>query len=130
MQEEAKKIVKLNLDRLMSRYGMSQTDLAERTGIPKTTINGYVKGKSLPTPGNTEKMARLFNVGKEEIDPRFNEDSFKNYDFDEAKNKLSADENEFFEQLIEKALSLGDSERENFYENVRFAVEFFNKQKK
>lgn len=130
MQEEAKKIVKLNLERLLAKTRMSQTDLAERSGIPISTINGYVKGTSLPTPGNTEKISRVFNVGKEEIDPRFNEDSFKNFDFDEAKNKLNKDENEFFEALIEKALSLGESEREDFFENIRFAVEFFNKQKK
>lgn len=129
MQEDAKKIVKMNLERLMSARGMTQIDLSEKTGIPKTTINGYVKGTSLPTPGNTEKLSKVFNVSKDEIDPRFNSDSFKNYDLQDAKKKLNDEEYEFFEKLIEKTLSLDKRERENFLENVRFAVEFFDKKR-
>lgn len=127
MQEEAKKIVKMNLEKFMSIRGMSQVELSEKTGIPKQTINGYVKGTSLPTPGNTEKLSNAFNVSKDQIDPRFDSDSFKSYDLEEAKRKLGAEEYEFFEKLIEKTLSLDKRDRENFLENVRFAVEFFDK---
>lgn len=129
MQEEAKKIIKMNLERLMSTRGMTQIELSEKTGIPKTTINGYVKGTSLPTPGNTEKLSNAFNVSKDEIDPRFDSDSFKSYDLEEAKRKLDTEEYEFFEKLIEKTISLDKRDRENFLENVRFAVEFFDKKK-
>lgn len=128
MQEEAKKVVKKNLERLMG--SMSQVELSERSGIPKQTINGYVKGTSLPTPGNTEKLSRVFDVLKSDIDPRFKSDAFKESDLEEAKKKLSTEESVFFEMIIEKTLSLGESDREDFLANMRFAIELIEKKSK
>lgn len=126
IQEEAQKIIQVNLNELIMKWGMSQVELARLTGIPTTTINGYVKGTSLPTPGNVEKLSRLFNVPKEEIDPRFKSDAFKDFNINLHKEKLSQQEGKFFEQLIEKTLSLTESEREDFLKNVRIAVKFFD----
>ena len=39
--------------------------------IPKSTLTGYVKGTSLPTPGNIQKIADYFNVKKSDLDLRF-----------------------------------------------------------
>lgn len=125
IQEHAKKIIKSNLERLMQSRGMSQVELSEKTGIPKTTINGYVKGTSLPTPGNTEKLASVFNISKDELDPRFSLETFEDYNL-EIKNKLNEEEYEFFQSLIQKAMSLNEADRQNFLKNVRFAVEFFD----
>ncbi len=130
MQEEAKKVVKINLERLMAKTKMTQIDLSDKTGIPKQTINGYVKGTSLPTPGNTEKLSQFFNVSKSDIDPRFKSETFKDSDLEEVKKKLNEKESEFFEMLIEKTLSLGENDRENFLKNIRFAIEFIDKDKK
>lgn len=74
MQEALKIEISSTLNRLIELRGISQTDLSEKTGIPKTTINGYIKGTSLPTPGNVEKLAKMFNVSKADIDPRFRTD--------------------------------------------------------
>lgn len=130
MNENAKKVISLNLVRLMKKSGMTQVVLSDRTGIPATTINGYVKGTSLPTPGNTEKLSRVFDVLKSDIDPRFKSDAFKESDLEEAKKKLSTEESDFFEMIIEKTLSLGENEREDFLENMRFAIELIEKKSK
>lgn len=68
-----KQEVSRSLEKYMKLRRFSQVDLAAKTGIPKTTLNGYVKGTSLPTPGNTEKLAQALNVSKADIDPRFKE---------------------------------------------------------
>lgn len=73
-QEELRKIVSANLNRFMDNRGWNQIELSEKSGIPKSTINGYIKGTSLPTPGNSEKLAKALNVEKDKIDPRFKED--------------------------------------------------------
>lgn len=131
IQEEAKNAVKENLKRLMKSKGsMSQVELSELTGIPKQTINGYVKGTSLPTPGNTEKLSRFFNVSKGDIDPRFNTNSLRGYDVEASMSKLNEKESAFFEQMFEKILSLDENERDNFLENVGFAVELLDKKRK
>lgn len=55
----------------MSARGVRQIDLHNSTGIPKSTITGYVKGTSLPTAGNLQKMADFLNIRKSQLDPRF-----------------------------------------------------------
>lgn len=58
-----------NLKKYMK--GMTQADLSYKTGIPATTLSGYLKEKSTPNAGNLEKMARVLNVEKSDIDPRY-----------------------------------------------------------
>lgn len=66
-----KKIFSENLNKYMASKGVRQIDLHNATGIPKSTITGYVKGTSLPTAGNLQKMADFLNVTKSRLDPRF-----------------------------------------------------------
>lgn len=60
-----------NLNRIMKEKGVRQIDLHNNTDIPKSTITGYVKGSSLPTPGNLQKIADFLNVKKSDLDLRF-----------------------------------------------------------
>ncbi|HER5558462.1 TPA: helix-turn-helix transcriptional regulator [Streptococcus pyogenes] len=60
---------RLNL--LMEQKGIRQIDLHNSLDIPKSTITGYVKGKSLPTAGNLQKLADFLNVKKSFLDLRF-----------------------------------------------------------
>ena len=60
---------RLNL--LMEQKGIRQIDLHNALDIPKSTITGYVKGKSLPTAGNLQKIADFLNVKKSFLDLRF-----------------------------------------------------------
>lgn len=66
-----KKIFSENLNKYMANRGVRQIDLHNATGIPKSTITGYVKGTSLPTAGNLQKIADFLNVTKSQLDPRF-----------------------------------------------------------
>lgn len=61
----------VNLNRIMKEKGVRQIDLHNNTGIPKSTITGYVKGSSLPTPGNLQKIADFLGVKKSDLDLRF-----------------------------------------------------------
>lgn len=44
-----------NLNRIMKEKGVRQIDIHNDLDIPKSTITGYVKGRSLPTSGNLQK---------------------------------------------------------------------------
>lgn len=59
------------LNYLMSQKRVRQIDLHNELGIPKSTLTGYVKGRSLPTAGNLQKLADFFNVKKSDLDSRF-----------------------------------------------------------
>ena len=128
VNEDALPIIQANLKRLAKLRGLTQVEISDLTKIPATTVNGYFNGRSMPIVGNTEKLAKVFNVPKESVDPRFSPDVFKEYNIEEANKKLSHKENEFFNQLIEKTLSLDEADREKLFENVRFAVKFFDKE--
>lgn len=60
-----------NLNRILSERNCKQAELSRETGIPASTITGYVKGTSLPIPGNVQKIADYFDLLKSDIDPRF-----------------------------------------------------------
>ena len=68
---ETMKIISNNIRSLLTKNDTKQVDLSRSTNIPASTITGYVKGTSLPIPGNIQKIADFFNVPKSAIDPRF-----------------------------------------------------------
>lgn len=57
------------LYRLMIGKGWTQSELARQAGLPRDSISVYVRGRSLPTPVNTEKLARAFGVSARDILP-------------------------------------------------------------
>lgn len=71
LDESYKPLIARRINNLLNIQHKKQVDLHKGTGIPSSTITGYVKGRTLPTPGNVQKMADFFNVRKSDIDPRF-----------------------------------------------------------
>lgn len=68
---EYKKIIASHLHYLLNQKNAKQIDVYRSTGIPASTLTGYFKGTSLPSPKNVQKLADFFGVSKEDIDPRF-----------------------------------------------------------
>lgn len=60
-----------NINELISTRNVTQVDIHNHTGIPRSTLTGYVKGTSTPNAGNIQKLADFFNVPKSAIDPRY-----------------------------------------------------------
>ena len=74
--KEDMKVFSANLNAILSDRNCKQVELSRATGIPASTLTGYVKGTSLPIPGNVQKIADFFGVLKSTLDPRFvSEDS-------------------------------------------------------
>lgn len=69
--EKNKRFFSSKLNELLSLNNKKQVDLHRDLNIPKSTITGYVKGTSLPTMGNLQKIADYFNVLTSDIDLRF-----------------------------------------------------------
>lgn len=68
---ETRRIISQNFNKLLTERNVTQAQVNQHTKIPKSTITGYVKGTSTPSPGNIQKIADFFNVKKSDIDPRF-----------------------------------------------------------
>ena len=82
-----------NLNRIMKEKNIRQVDLHNALGIPKSTLTGYVKGRSMPTAGNLQKLADFLHVKKSDLDPRFLHNNLDEI----ARHELS----EFYKKLIE-----------------------------
>ena len=69
--KEASLLISKKLKELLKETGKKQVELSRETGIPASTLTGYIKGTSLPIAANLEKIARFFEIEVEEIDPRY-----------------------------------------------------------
>ncbi|AAM79584.1 pleiotropic regulator of exopolysaccharide synthesis, competence and biofilm formation [Streptococcus phage Javan508] len=69
--EEYKKIISAKINSLLLENNLKQGHLADALEIPRSSFNEYVKGNSLPNPGNVQKIADYFGLMKSDIDPRF-----------------------------------------------------------
>ncbi|MBF9299276.1 helix-turn-helix domain-containing protein [Mammaliicoccus sciuri] len=68
---ELKQQIANNIKDLLKSRGITQVQLAEKTGISKSTISDYLRCKTLINPGNVEKVAMVLGVNKSDIDPTF-----------------------------------------------------------
>ncbi|WP_278914877.1 XRE family transcriptional regulator [Ligilactobacillus agilis] len=124
------------LNELLNLNNKKQIDLHRDLQIPKSTITGYVKGTSLPTMGNLQKIADYFNVLKSDIDLRFKtvndntEDGLKlslltKYDKLTTENKkkvVDYADNKLKDQMRQQNKIHSINERNVFYVDVLGAV--------
>ena len=78
--KENKQFFSARFNELLSLHNKKQVDVHRDLNIPKSTITGYVKGTSLPTMGNLQKIADYFGVLKSDIDLRFKYKDDASYD--------------------------------------------------
>lgn len=71
MIEDQKKVIAKNIKRLLDEHQMTQSDLANRIGIAKSTMSDYMNFRSKPGAGVLEKMAAVFGVSKADIDTTY-----------------------------------------------------------
>lgn len=109
---ENREVFSANLNRLMSEKGIRQIDLHNSLDIPKSTITGYVKGRSLPTPGNVQKIADFLNVKKSDLDPRFLP---TNQLEEKTPQTLEKEVNSF----IQRFTSMSERQQQNFFKELK-----------
>lgn len=71
LQQKARDTVASNIFSLMKLQGISPKELSEITGIPATTLSGYIHGTSMPPENRLEKIAEALHVSKIDLDPRY-----------------------------------------------------------
>lgn len=70
-EEELKKIISNNIRTKIKEEGISQAEFSRRSGIPPTTLSGYVKGITRPNAANLQKISDTFGILKSDIDPSY-----------------------------------------------------------
>lgn len=118
--------------RIRQSKGLLQKELAVKIGVAANTISAYEGGKIEIPHSKLLKIAEVLDVKYTEFLPLHvgNEvHDLEDY-ITQAKEGLSEKEGGFLESLIEKVYTLPEEEREEFLENMRFAVEYFERKGK
>ena len=63
----------IRLENEMGRLGVSQTELAEMTGINRVSINRMLRGKEAPWPKWRDSIAKAINWPADSVDELFEE---------------------------------------------------------
>lgn len=111
-QDEAMKlIVSSNIRKFLNEKRKKAIDLQKNTGISQSSISEYINGKSLPNPGNLQKIADFFNVLREDIDPRHAEDWEENIVTSDTVQKITEISSQLTEPRQKVVLSTAKAQK-------------------
>jgi transcriptional regulator with XRE-family HTH domain len=65
------------LYKLMLRKGWTQSELARRADMPRDSVSTYIRGRTMPTPTNVQKLAAALGVAPEQILPNLIESAIE-----------------------------------------------------
>lgn len=72
MSDDLKREFSKNLNDLLYKNGMSRRDLADKIGVPYTTVCNWCNGVTYPRMDKVEMMAKVFNVPKSRLVETYN----------------------------------------------------------
>lgn len=71
MVEEQKRIIVSNIKQFLKEHKMTQSELADKIDIAKSTMSDYMNYRAKPSSGVLEKMAAVFGISKSDIDTTY-----------------------------------------------------------
>ena len=95
-ESEQKRIFAKNLNNLIEKHRLTQSEAAHKIGVSPQTFNTWFKGIALPRMGKIQKLSDFFNVDKSELIDEMSE--FK----DDSHYYLDDDTRELAKFMFEK----------------------------
>lgn len=130
-EKELKEFVGGKIKYYRKKKQLSQKELGEKIGVKHNTISSYENGTNAPEQDTLFGIARALDVKVDDLFPkREQEEQFLDKLQELSNAKLELKDMAFFQELIEKTLSMDEEEREKFLESIRFTVDYYNKMKK
>jgi transcriptional regulator with XRE-family HTH domain len=111
---------------------MNQTELGKKLGVAQNTVAGYEKGEWEVSYDNLFKLSDIFEISIDDLFPATKSGEGHLQKALEISNEkdLSTDDMLLIKKITEKALTLEGDERKKLMENIKFAVDFFEKMDK
>lgn len=121
-------IVGANIRKYRKMRGLTQKDLGDKIGVRNNTISQYEKGRNSPEQNMIYAIANALGIGVGDLFPETTSTPEESYIKGLVMSGgLEKEEREYLFSLIEKAHSLNEQAREEFFKNIRFAVEYFDR---
>lgn len=110
---------------------LKQNELAKKIGIQNSTLSQYENGKSEPNQEMLFKIAEALGINVSDLIPV----NYRIEDNDLEKALKMArgfdlEDISLLKDLMEKALSLKGVERDKFFDNIKFAIEYYDRNDK
>lgn len=131
-EENLNKYIGNRIKEYRKKLGITQEDLGNKLGVKNNTVSAYERGTISPDSDTLFAIASALGVSVDDFFPKNNNnntnylDQFKNF----STANLELKDMIFFQELVEKTLSLEGEEREKFLESIRFTVEYYNRMNK
>lgn len=110
--------------------GLSQEELAEKLNTTKQSISRYEKGERQANQDILFSLAAIFKKRVDDFFPPI-EHEYPTLDklYDLSDEEFDIDDMNFLRKLVEKTLSMEETEREKFLESIKFTVDYYEKMK-
>ncbi|MFD1416850.1 helix-turn-helix domain-containing protein [Oceanobacillus jeddahense] len=125
-KKELAKFVGSRIKENRKRNKLTQKELGEKIGVKDNTISAYERGAISPEQDMLFAISDVLGISINELFPKKEntKDEFGNAL--KLTNNLDIEDMEFLNKLIEKTLSMDETEREKFLESIRFTVEYYD----
>lgn len=127
--EEIKIYVGKQIKAHRERKKLSQRALAAAIGKKFNTISNYENGKSSPSRDALFAIARVLNIGVDELFPKVENSISLDILKDESEN-ISLENMQFLKDLTAYVESLTPEQKNDLINNIHIAVEIFKNSKK
>lgn len=124
-KKELAKFVGSRIKENRKRNKLTQKELGEKIGVKDNTVSAYERGAISPEQDMLFAISDVLGISINELFPKKENttDEFENAL--KLANNLDIEDMEFLNKLIEKTLSMDETEREKFLESIRFTVEYY-----
>lgn len=112
------------------KKGLNQTDLGKKLGVKQSTVVGYEKGEIEVSYDNLFKLAEIFEKSIDDLFPATKHDykPIQNVSKVAETSDLDYDDMLLIKKITDKALTLDEEDRKKLMSNIKFAVDFFEKE--
>lgn len=124
LMHEIRKHVGRKIREFRKAEKLTQKELGEKIGVKHNTISSYEHGTNEPELDILYRMANVLDKNIDDFFPELvdGEDDVKQIIHDMGKEELL-----LIEDIKKEILQLEDEEKKELINNIKFAVDFFNK---
>lgn len=106
---------------------MTQKQLGDQIGVKHNTVSDYENGKISPEQDSLFSLSKALEVSVDDFFPAHDGDKLLDRAVRLSDDNLDLDDLEFLQKIMNKAKTLDDDSRTRFFDNIRLAVEIFDK---
>lgn len=125
-EEKLSKYIGSKIREYRLKKKLNQKELGKRIGVSHNTVSDYENGKISLGQDMLFVLADEFGVSIDDFFPA-RKKSINNLEEIISNEDFDVTDIEFLRHLIEKTKSLSGNDRDRFMQNIRLAIEFFDK---